>query len=348
MVPFAGYRLPLNYPAGIIAEHLQVRDSAGFFDVSHMGQVEFRGPDSAKLLARLCPIDAAGMIVGSSKYSFFLNDDAGILDDAVVMRLSEDGYLIICNAARKEADLARMCSNSNDLDIEIVVPGRAMIAVQGPRAEEVLSSKVPEAGTLRFMTASRLDGDRVISRTGYSGEDGFELALPRSEAANFVNSILANPLLKPIGLGARDTLRLEAGLCLYGQDLTEETNPVEAGLMWTVPRRILESGEFIGAEALRATSKEEPGRIRVGMRPAGRVPVRPGALLYGPNDKVIGHVTSGGFAPSLRAPVAMGYVSHAYGEPGTTIDAEVRGKRIACHVTGMPFVRHRYNKGTAR
>ena len=341
MVPFAGYELPVQYPDGIKAEHLHVRAQAGLFDVSHMGQVSLRGAGAADLLRRLCPLDPERMAEGRCHYTLLLAPNAGILDDLIVTRLGKDRFLAVCNATRIDTDLAHIRRHAKETDVQVEPLERALLAVQGPEAGRILAAAIPEAATLAPMCALELPGDRLLCRSGYTGEDGYEIALPPAEAESFAESLLADPALAPIGLGARDSLRLEAGLCLYGQDLTEDTTPVEAGLMWTIDRQALADGSFVGAEALRAAAAEKPARRRVGLRPTGRMPVRAGAQLSTPDGTAIGQVTSGGYGPSLDAPVAMGYVGSCHADPGTVIHAEVRKSFLPCEITKLPFVPHR-------
>ena len=348
MGEFAGYTLPLRYPTGIIAEHNAVREQSGLFDVSHMGQVAIEGPEAPRLISRLSPVDAAGMSVGSCKYGLLLNEKAGILDDFIVSRLAADRYLAVVNAANAEADLALFEADGEGLDVAVTRLPRALIAIQGPEARRVLSTRIREAASLSFMTGTELPGNRYLSATGYTGEDGFEFALPADEAEGLAEELHALGALHPAGLGARDSLRLEAGLCLHGQDLSEETNPYEARLGWCLPRRVVEAGGFRGDAALRSAAASPPVRLLAGLLPEGRAPVRAGTGLYGVDGAPVGVVSSGGFSPTLSRPIAIGYIAANLAREGTRVDAEVRGRKVPCKVAHLPFVQHRYWRATRK
>ena len=342
MGEFAGYALPLRYGAGIIAEHNAVRNQAGLFDVSHMGQFAVEGRDAARLIARLSPLDATALAIGSCKYGLLLDDRAGILDDYIVSRLDADRFLAVVNAANAEADMLLFEAEAAELEVSVERIPRAMLAIQGPESRRAVSLHIPEAAELSFMNTTELPDGRFLSATGYTGEDGFEIALPADAAEAFADAMLDGGVIQPAGLGARDSLRLEAGLCLHGQDLSEETTPYEAGLGWAVSRRALEAGGFRGDAALRRAATDSPVRSLVGLLPGGRAPVRAGTPLFAPNGTNAGSVTSGGFSPTLSRPIAMGYIAAELAVEGATVEAEVRGRRMPCEVAPLPFVPHRY------
>jgi len=348
MVPFAGYAMPVQYPAGIVAEHQHTRAAAGLFDISHMGQA-FLHPGEAhadEALERLVPGDLQSLAPGGLRYTLLLNDRGGIVDDFMVTRPAEpeaqDQLFLVVNAARKEVDFAAIAERLDDAARLVPAPERALLALQGPRAAEVLARHAPAATELTFMTARRTEVagiDALVSRSGYTGEDGFEISVPAEAAEGLFRALLDEPEVKPIGLGARDTLRLEAGLCLYGHDLDEDTTPVEAALAWTIGKRRRAAGDFPGAETILRQLRDGPPRKRVGLRPEGRAPVREGAELRDPaNDSPIGQVTSGGFGPTVGGPIAMGYLAAAYAQPDTEVHALVRGKARPCRVVKPPFV----------
>lgn len=338
MVSFAGYSMPIQFD-GIIAEHLWTRAHAGLFDVSHMGQLCVPPADDAKL-ETLLPGDIMGLGVGVLRYSMLLADNGGILDDLMVTRRADDFYLVV-NGAVKAADIATMRAAGITIDYR---DDWALLALQGPAAVTVLDRLVPGVAALRFMRADGFvwAGHRLwISRSGYTGEDGFEISLPASAAEAFATALLDQPEVKPIGLGARDSLRLEAGLPLYGHDLDPTTTPIEAGLGFAISkRRKLEAG-FPGADHLRAQLHDGAARRRVGLAVAGKLPAREGAKVF-VGDIVIGTITSGGFAPSLDAPIAMAYVATAHAADGTAVEIEVRGRRLSAIVVPMPFKAKNY------
>jgi aminomethyltransferase len=357
MVPFAGYEMPLQYPSGIIKEHLHTRAAAGLFDVSHMGQTRLnprsgRVEDAAHALEALLPGDIVALPTGRQRYTMFTNVAGGIVDDLMVSNQGDHLRLVV-NASRREADETLLRSHlSTSCQIEPLT-GRALIALQGPQAEAVLAAFAPQVRATPFMTTQTvtlLDATCLISRSGYTGEDGFEISLPAEIAERFCELLLRDPAVSPIGLGARDSLRLEAGLCLYGADLDETTTPVEAALEWTIPkvRRIggERAGEFAGADTILAQISAGTARRRVGLRPEGRAPVRGGTPLYlkDTDAAAAGIVTSGGFGVSLNAPVAMGYVPRQAATPGTRLYATVRGKQLPVVVAKMPFVPLRYKR----
>lgn len=339
MVPFAGYALPIQYPAGILAEHRSVRERAGLFDVSHMGQIEVSGPGVFRLLDRACPLDAARIPDGHCCYTMLLSETAGILDDLIVTRLGPERFLLVVNAANTAADLAHLRALGGEVDLHHLP--RALLAVQGPEAQRIVVSALPGAAELGRMQGMDLEGGGFVSRTGYTGEDGFEIGVCGAKALALARLLLADDALSPTGLGARDSLRLEAGLCLHGQDITPGITPLEAGLMWTIPAAVRERGAFLGSGALADAMACGARRKRVGLLPLGRAPVRAETPLLSPNGVEIGSVTSGGYAPSLEVPVAMGYVASEFAVADTEVYAEVRGRSLPCSVAALPFVRRR-------
>ena len=357
MVPFAGYEMPVQYPAGVLKEHLHTRKSAGLFDVSHMGQIVLRAqsgaPEHAALaLERAVPQDILGIPEGRQRYAQFTNADGGILDDLMVANFGDHLFLVV-NAACKEADEAHLRRELSDVCTIEPLPNRALLALQGPRAESVLAKLSADVPSMRFMESGprKVAGfDCFVSRSGYTGEDGFEISVPADKAEALAKLLLDDADVLPIGLGARDSLRLEAGLCLYGHDIDTMTTPVEGALEWSVQkvRRAggARVGGFLGAEKILAQFAEGAARRRVGLKPQGRAPVREGAPLFAASDTLeqIGTVTSGGFGPTLNAPVAMGYVPTALAKPGTRVFAEVRGQRLPLLVAPTPFVPNTYKR----
>ncbi len=353
MVPFAGYEMPVQYPTGILAEHAWTRAHAGLFDVSHMGQAFVVGPDhttTAKALETLVPGDILGLEPSRIRYTQLTTDDGGIIDDLMVTRSadpSEDGRLfLVVNAARKDVDYRRIAAGL-PAGVRLEVLDRALVALQGPEAEAVMARLAPAAAGLVFMSAAAMPVagiDARVSRSGYTGEDGFEISVAAGDAAALWRALAAEPEVKPIGLGARDSLRLEAGLCLYGHDIDETTSPVEAGLVWSIGKRRREEGGFPGAGRIQAELRDKPKRRRVGFALEGRAPAREGAEVRLPGGAVIGTVTSGGFGPTVGAPVAMGYVEAAHAAPGTAVELLVRGKGLPAKVVAMPFTPNRYKR----
>jgi aminomethyltransferase len=354
MVPFAGYDMPVQYPTGVLTEHNWTRGHTGLFDVSHMGQAAIGGPDhetTARALERLVPADIVNLKPGQQRYSQFLDTSGGILDDLMITRPAteeERGALyLVVNASMKEADYAHVAAG---LPTGVTLKrsdGRALLALQGPSAEGVLTRLGSDAARLAFMMSGWFDiaGIRChVSRSGYTGEDGFEISVKADEATALWRLILADPEVKPIGLGARDSLRLEAGLCLYGHDIDTTTSPVEAGLTWSIQKRRREEGGFPAAARIRRELTEGPGRVRIGLKPEGRAPAREGTPITTPDGRDVGTVTSGGFGPTVNGPVAMGYVSRDVAAPGTELHLVVRGKPMRARVTPMPFVPHRYKR----
>ena len=352
MVPFAGYEMPVQYPLGVLKEHLQTRSKAGLFDVSHMGQAFLYGPDHAATAAgleSLVPGEIAKLGLGRLRYTMLLNGEGGILDDLMVTRSAseaDDGRLmLVVNAACKDADYAHMRAHLPDgLTLE-PNEDRALIALQGPAAASVMSKWCPQAGELGFMTASSAEFDGIdchISRSGYTGEDGYEISVAADKVDQIARALISHDDVEAIGLGARDSLRLEAGLCLYGHDIDETTSPVEADLVWSMSKRRREEGGFPGADRIQKELRDGPSRLRVGIKPEGRAPAREGTEIVDANGSKIGKITSGGFGPSAEGPIAMGYVQSAQATPGSEIGLMVRGDARPARVVETPFVQHRY------
>lgn len=356
MVPFAGYEMPVQYPAGVMKEHLQTRTAAGLFDVSHMGQVIVKAAsgtyaDAAMALERLVPVDILGLKQGRQRYGFFTDDNGNILDDLMIANRG-DHLLVVVNAACKEADVAHMQANLAGCSVTLLTD-RALLALQGPKAETVLASLAPDVSSMKFMDVrevSLVGSPCIVSRSGYSGEDGFEISVPADKAEELARALLAHPDCEAIGLGARDSLRLEAGLCLYGNDIDTTTSPIEASLEWAIQKVRRSGGEregsFPGAERILAELTGGTSRRRVGLRPEGKAPVRAHAKLYADAEgrDEIGEVTSGTFGPTAEGPVAMGYLPTAQSEPGTQVFAEVRGKYLPLTVTALPFITPTYKR----
>jgi len=351
MVPFAGYEMPVQYPAGILKEHQQTRNQAGLFDVSHMGQVKLIGEGAAAALERIVPVDVIGLGVNCQRYAVFTNEEGGILDDLMITNAG-DHLFVVVNAACKEQDIAHMRRHlSGDCAIEIL-DDRALLALQGPAAGEVMARLAPASKELVFMTAARLSvagADCFVTRSGYTGEDGFEISVAADQAEAVARELLAQEEVGPVGLGARDSLRLEAGLCLYGHDLDTTTTPVEGSLLWVIQKVRRAGGEraggFPGADVILGQMADGVSRKRVGILPQGKAPVREGAELVDNEGNPVGKITSGGFGPTLGAPVAMGYVDTASAKPETELQAMVRGKLHPVRVAKTPFVPQRYYRG---
>ena len=353
MVPFAGYEMPVQYPLGVLKEHLHCRDQAGLFDVSHMGQILLRGPQAAAALERLVPVDILDLPVGVQRYALFTADDGGILDDLMVARLDAQTLFLVVNAACKEQDLSHLRQHIGDqCEIQSLFESRALLALQGLKAAEVLARLAPQVARLTFMQFAEVELCGVacyVSRSGYTGEDGFEISVPVEHAEQLARALLAEPEVQPIGLGARDSLRLEAGLCLYGHDMSTATTPVEASLQWAISKARREggvrAGGFPGAARIFAQQRDGVTSKRVGLLPQERTPVREGIEIVDAEGTVIGKVTSGGFGPSLGAPLAMGYVASAHAALDSEVWAMVRGKRVPMKVVKTPFVAQRYHRG---
>jgi len=354
MVPFGGYDMPVQYPAGILAEHLHTRTAAGLFDVSHMGQIRIRAETfaaAATALERLCPADFQALKPGQQRYSFFTDNNGGILDDLMVTRMgsgdAQDHLFMVVNAGCKEADIAHLKAHLGAHCKIEVLTDRSLVALQGPQAAAVFARLAPDSSKLTFMNGATLKAggfDVIATRSGYTGEDGFEISVANVDSAAFAKKLLAEPEVKPIGLGARDSLRLEAGLCLYGNDITEKTNPVEANLIWAMQKRRREEGGFPGAVVIQNQLAQGPSRLRVGILPEGKAPARAHTEITDATGRIIGEVTSGGFSPSLGAPLAMGYVEKTHATVGTTVNLMVRGKALPAKIAAMPFVAHRYQR----
>jgi len=357
MVPFAGYDMPVQYATGVLREHLHTRSSAGLFDVSHMGQIVLRAKsgrveDAGRALELLVPQDILGVAPGRQRYAQFTNEGGGILDDLMVANFGDHLFLVV-NAACKETDEAHLRAQLSEMCEIEPLPDRALLALQGPKAESVLAKLCADAPAMRFMDAGprKVAGfDCFVSRSGYTGEDGFEISVPAGQAEELARLLLAEAEVLPIGLGARDSLRLEAGLCLYGHDIDTMTTPVEAALEWSIQKARrsggARSGGFLGAETILAQLDQGAPRRRVGLKPEGRAPVREGAALFADaaSSEQIGAVTSGGFGVSLNAPVAMGYLPTPLAGAGTQIFAELRGQRLPLKVAATPFVPNTYKR----
>ena len=357
MAPFAGYELPIQYPLGVLKEHLHTRAAAGLFDVSHMGQIALRPrqgnlADVAFGLERLVPIDVIALAAGRQRYAFFTNADGGILDDLMIAHCGDHLFLVV-NASRSAADEAHLRATLSPICTVEVLENRALLALQGPAAEDVLVRLAPDIAAMRFMDVRVLTiagSECLVTRSGYTGEDGFEIGIAAPDAEKLARRLLENPSVALAGLGARDSLRTEAGLCLYGSDIAENTTPVEAALEWAMPKVRRRSGArcggFPGAEVVLQQFDKGPAKRRVGLRSQTRAPIRAGALLFAASSASdpIGTVTSGGFGPSLGGPVAMGYVPLAFAAHDAQLFAQVRGNRVPVEVADLPFVPHRYKR----
>lgn len=346
MVPFAGYEMPVQYPSGILAEHTHTRTAAGLFDVAHMGIVEITGNDPAAALERAVPAAITTLKPGRLRYTMLTNDTGGVEDDLMVTG-GTDRVTLVVNASRKQHDLALLADRLGPAVTITPRPDLALLALQGPQAEAALARVVPGVEALAFMSAAAFawDGQGLwVSRSGYTGEDGFEITVPADAAGRLAEQLLAEPEVAPAGLGARDSLRLEAGLCLYGQDLTPEISPIEADLGWTIQKRRRLEGGFPGADRILSEARDGASRVRVGLKPQGRMQVRAGTQLTTADGDDVGLATSGGFGGTVGGPVAMGFVQSGHATAGTVLAASVRGKTIACTVAPLPFVPHRYKR----
>ncbi len=351
LVPFAGYRMPVQYPGGIIKEHQHTRSRAGLFDVSHMGQVRLSGEAAAAALESLVPADVVGLAAGRQRYALFTNDAGGILDDLMISNAGDELFLVV-NGACKVEDLKHLQTSLNGHCAVEELADRALLALQGPQAAAVLTRLAPAAGALTFMGAARMDiagADCFVTRSGYTGEDGFEISVAAEAAEALARALLAHDEVASIGLGARDSLRLEAGLCLYGHDIDRETTLVEAALTWSLGKARRPGGArpggFPGAETIFRQLEAGVPRRRVGLRPEGRAPVREGSALRDLDGRPVGRVTSGGFGATLGGPVAMGYVETALSEAGTALRGQVRDHQLPLEVVALPFVPQRYYRG---
>ncbi|MHC5788431.1 glycine cleavage system aminomethyltransferase GcvT [Pseudomonas idahonensis] len=353
MVPFAGYDMPVQYPLGVMKEHQHTREHAGLFDVSHMGQIRLSGANAAQALETLVPVDIIDLPVGMQRYAMFINEQGGILDDLMVANLGDGQLFLVVNAACKEQDLAHLRQHIGDqCDIQPLFEERALLALQGPAAVTVLARLAPEVAQMTFMQfkpVQVLGADCFVSRSGYTGEDGFEISVPADQAEKLARALLAEPEVAAIGLGARDSLRLEAGLCLYGHDMNSDTTPIQASLLWAISkvRRAdgARAGGFPGAQAIFAQQQDGVSRKRVGLLPQERTPVREGAEIVDAEGNIIGSVCSGGFGPTLGGPLAMGYLDVKHSALDTPVAAIVRGKKVPMLVSKMPFVPQRYYRG---
>ena len=343
--PFAGYDMPLFYKTGIITEHMHTRQDAGLFDISHMVVVELSGANATEAISYLCPLAADGIGISNARYTFFLNKEGGIIDDLIVSRLASDRFLLVCNAGCARKDWAHMETSLAGSNIKLNILDYGLIALQGPKAQQVLEATALKVADMNFMQIMELGegAERwLISRCGYTGEDGFEIAIPKNSVADFANKLSQDERVLPIGLGARDSLRLEAGLSLYGQDLADDISPMEAGLIWAIPKELRSGGGYIGADAIAAKIANGRKRKRVGLKPVGRAPVRAGADILDGSGKHIGTITSGGFGPSVQHPIALGLI-----DVGADIDAmvaQVRTRTIPLQIAPLPFTPHNYKR----
>jgi aminomethyltransferase len=355
MVPFAGYAMPVQYDltgelaercrGGVLAEHLHTRTHAGLFDVSHMGQATLTGNNVVTALESLVPGDIAGLKPGRQRYTLLTNEAGGIIDDLMVARLAEDRLFLVVNASRKQTDFAHLAAHLPEHITLTPHDDRALLALQGPAAASVMAHLSPEAAALPFMgvaTVSLGGIDCLVSRSGYTGEDGFEISVPADQAEALADKLIADPEVVPIGLGARDSLRLEAGLCLYGNDIDELTSPIEAGLTWVIGKRRKMEWDFPGGLLMRDQLDNGVPRRRVGIRPDGRTPARAQTTIMADDGTEAGVITSGGFGPSMNGPIAMGYVRNDLAADGTKLNLLVRGKTIPATVVPLPFIPHRY------
>jgi aminomethyltransferase len=351
MVPFAGYLMPVNYSEGIIKEHLHTRNNAGLFDVSHMGQILIKGKKAVSALETLVPADLDALEINQQLYSVFTSSDGGVLDDLIITRWAEDCFFLVVNAACKDQDIEHLKRHLTACDISFI-PSQSLIALQGLRAVEIISELAPEAANLQFMHGCCSDINGIacyITRSGYTGEDGFEISVADECALELSAHLLAYDYCQWIGLGARDSLRLEAGLCLYGHDMDKNTSPIEARIGWSIgiSRRAggAKEGGFLGSAPILQHLSHGIKKQRVGFVIDGRSPVREGADITDSSGEIVGKMTSGGFGPTLQVPIAMGYVSIDHSEEGSHLNAIVRGKPRPITVTRMPFVKHRYYRG---
>ncbi|MGB1289813.1 MAG: glycine cleavage system aminomethyltransferase GcvT [Porticoccaceae bacterium] len=351
MVPFAGYKMPINYAGGIIEEHLHTRESAGLFDVSHMGQLIITGDNIAEQLEALMPVDLEVLKPHQMTYSTLTNSQGGIIDDLIITRWDENTFFVVVNAACKQQDIAHFKQHLPGAQID-VLEQQGLLALQGPKAVDVISQLAPEATNLHFMNGCsvNLNGtDCYITRSGYTGEDGFEISIDPKSCSVVVDALLANQAVRWVGLGARDSLRLEAGLCLYGHDMNTETSPVEASLLWSISKSRRSGGNkqggFLGADRILEDIAAGASQKRVGFVVEGRAPVREGAEIIDQNGNQIGTITSGGFSPSLQMPIAMGYIATEFSAVDTQVNAVVRGKSRPLTVSALPLVPQRYYRG---
>lgn len=351
MVPFAGYDMPVQYPGGIIREHLHTRAAAGLFDVSHMGQVLIEGEGAAAMLEKLVPVDVQGLGINRQTYALFTNEEGGVLDDLIITRWDEQRFFLVVNAGCKEQDIAHLRAHLEGQRLTVLAE-QALLALQGPAAREVMRTLCPAAAELVFMQgcAATLDDTPVyITCSGYTGEDGFEISVPAAQAQTLARKLLQSEAVEPVGLGARDSLRLEAGLCLYGHELTADIDPVQAGLLWSISRIRRPGGEraggFPGAAVIFQRMEDGSPLRRVGLTVDGKRPVRDGQAVLDAGGRQVGSVCSACYGASVGGPIAMAYIERSLGEPGTALHVDVRGKLVPVTVTPMPFIPQRYYRG---
>lgn len=351
MVPFAGYDMPVQYPAGIIKEHLATREAAGLFDVSHMGQVVIEGPGSAAMLESLVPVDVEGLGINRQTYALFTNEQGGVLDDLIITRWDEERFFLVVNAGCKAQDIAHLRAHLSGQTLTVLA-SQALLALQGPGARDVMRGLCPDAAELVFMQGchAQIDGTEVfITCSGYTGEDGFELSIPGDGVESLARRLLALDAVQPIGLGARDSLRLEAGLCLYGHELAIDIDPVQAGLMWSISKARRADGArpggFPGADIIFERMLDKPPLRRVGLTVEGKRPVRDGQVVVDEQGRQVGQICSACYGASVGGPIAMAYIERELGEPGTRLAVDVRGKLLPVTVTRMPFSPQRYYRG---
>lgn len=345
MVDFAGWEMPVQYPMGIMGEHKHCREKAVLFDVSHMGQVILKGDNIGEKLEAICPQAYATLKEGKARYGFFTNEDGGIMDDLIVSNAG-DHFFVVVNASMRHQDIPHMAANLDGVEVTEIFD-RALVAVQGPKAEDVVGDLCPAARDLTFMETTVADINGVecrISRLGYTGEDGYEISIPEDQAEAIARAFLAHDDCEPAGLGARDSLRLEAGLCLYGNDIDQSTSPIEASLAWAIQKRRKEEGGFPGAERIQRELAEGPAKKLVGIKPDGRAPARQRVEIQAADGTSIGEITSGGFGPTVGGPVAMGYVAKGHGEVGEKVNLIIRGKAQPAEIVSLPFVQQNYKR----
>ena len=343
-VPFAGYEMPVQYSSGIVVEHKLTRSKAGMFDVSHMGQLSIEGNEDLALeLEKIIPIDLIKIKINQSKYSFLTNEKGGIYDDLIITKVDK-GFNIILNAACKNNDFRIIKKALNNKFKIVLHKNLSLVALQGPKSSKILEKLVKGISSLKFMNGNKFsyeNKDIYITRSGYTGEDGFEISIPNELVEDFAKKLLSMEV-NPVGLGARDTLRLEAGLCLYGHDINETTSPVEANLKWAISKRRREEGGFLGYNKIKSDLNGSLTKLRIGIKPEGKIIAREGVKIFSMNEEEIGSITSGSFGPSVNGPIAMGYVKLNFSKPGTEILLEVRGKRYKANITELPFYKKNY------
>ena len=345
MVDFAGWEMPVQYPMGIMGEHKHCREKAALFDVSHMGQVILKGEDVGTALESICPQAYATLKEGKARYGFFTNEDGGIMDDLIVSNAGSYWFVVV-NAALRHQDIPHMKAHLDGVEVTEIFD-RALVAVQGPAAEDVVGALCPEARDMKFMETIMADimgATCRVSRLGYTGEDGYEISIPEDRAVEISRAFLSHEDCEPAGLGARDSLRMEAGLCLYGNDIDQSTSPIEASLSWAIQKRRKEEGGFPGAALIQKELAEGAARKLVGIKPEGRAPARQHVEIQCLEGNPIGEITSGGFGPTVGAPVAMGYVSAGHGEPGEKVNLIIRGKAQPAEIVSLPFVQQNYKR----